>query len=213
MNTLIIFAHPNHASLNGRLMNRSVRILREMNHQVEVSDLYGQNFQAAAGPGDFTRLVNPEYFDLQKEQAYAAVHGTFTPDITAEQKKLLQADLLLFHFPFWWYSMPAVMKGYFDRVFSVGFAYGGAEKLAGKKAIVCTTTGAGTDWLNDQQPPGNIQRIFHHILYGTFAFTGMHALEPFVVYHAKRLNEEQRLAKLEEWEVTLQQIEDRKRIF
>ncbi len=213
MNTLIIFAHPNPASLNGRLKDHSVQTLRSTGHQVEVSDLYAQAFHPAAGPGDFTRRGHPDYFDLQKEQAYAAQHGTFTPDIATEQKKLLRADLLLFHFPFWWYSMPAILKGYFDRVFSVGFAYGGAQKLAKKKALICTTTGAGTDWLNDQQPPGSLHRIFHHILYGTFAFTGMQALEPFVVYHAKRLEEEQKMHKLEEWEQILRRVGERKRLF
>ena len=79
--------------------------------------------------------------------------------------------------------------------------------------MICTTTGAGTDWLNDRQPPGSLHQIFHHILYGTFAFTGMQALEPFVIYHAKRLSEEEKDRKLDEWQQSLLKIGERKRLF
>ena len=210
---LIVFAHPNPRSLNGRMKDQAVRALSTGGHAVEVSDLYAMNFHPVAGPGDFSTLSDPDYFDLQKEQLHAAVHGTFSPDIAREQQKLRRADLMIFQFPFWWYSMPAIVKGYFDRVFSVGFAYGGHFELAGKKVLVSTTTGAGTDWLSETEPPGSVKRIFHHILYGTFAFCKMEVLDPFIVYHAKRLSEEQKRAKLKAWEETLLNIEERGRIF
>lgn len=213
MNALIIFAHPEPRSLNGRLKDQSLATLRDEGHSVLLSDLYAIKFNPVAGPDDFTRRADPDYFDLQKEQRYALEHGLFTADIATEQEKLRWADLVLFHFPFWWYSMPAIVKGYFDRVFSVGFAYGGGTALAGKKAIVCTTTGSGTDWLNERQPPGSLNQIFHHILYGTFAFSGMITLEPFGVYHAKRLSEEQKINKLEEWTEVLKVIDQRRALF
>lgn len=74
MNCLIIFAHPEPQSLNGRLKSRSVEALEAAGHTVKVSDLYAQGFGAAAGPGDFTRRANSDYFDLQKEQIYALKH-------------------------------------------------------------------------------------------------------------------------------------------
>ena len=209
MNCLIIFAHPEPRSLNGRLKSRSVAALEAAGHTVKVSDLYGQGFRAAAGPGDFTRRANSDYFDLQKEQLYALEHGTFVPEIAAEQDKLRWADLLVVHFPFWWYSMPAVVKGYFDRVFSVGFAYGGAHELAGKQALLCTTTGSPDSWLSDDQPPGSVERIFHHILYGTFAFCEMKVLMPYIVYKAKRLEEEEKKRVLEEWGGILRNLNKR----
>lgn len=213
MKALIVFAHPNPLSLNGRLKDQAVRTLTGAGHSVEVSDLYGMHFQAVAGPDDFIQLSNPGYFDLQKEQIHALGNQNFTPEIADEQEKLRRADLLIFQFPFWWYSMPAIVKGYFDRVFSVGFAYGSGFELAGKKVLVSTTTGAGTDWLSEDQPPGSVQRIFHHILYGTFAFCKTIVLDPFIVYHAKRLEESQKREKLEEWHQALLRIESRGRIF
>lgn len=105
--------------------------------------------------------------------------------------------------------MPAIVKGYFDRVFSVGFAYGGGKELAGKTALVCTTTGSPDTWLSDEQPPGSVEPIFHHILYGTFAFCGMKVLMPYIVYKAKRLEEEEKERLLEEWGGILGNLEKR----
>lgn len=199
MNFHLIYAHPTPGSMNGRLKNASLETLLGLGHHVQISDLYGQQFRAVAGPADFTELLNPEYFDLQKEQVHALQQGTFVPEIQEEQQKLLWADALIFHFPFWWYSMPAIVKGYFDRVFSQGFAYGGGFKLEGKQVLTCLTTGAGPDWLNEEQPPGSLEKILHHLYYGTFDFCNMTTLPSFYVYQAKRLSEPERQAKLEEW--------------
>ena len=63
-------------------------------------------------------------------------------DIEAEQKALLEADLIVWQFPFWWYSMPWLMKKWLDEVFVHGFAHGSQGKLGGKKLLVSFTTGA-----------------------------------------------------------------------
>ncbi|WP_443091649.1 NAD(P)H-dependent oxidoreductase [Basfia succiniciproducens] len=70
-------------------------------------------------------------------------NGTF--DIAAEQAAILKADVLVFQFPFSWYSLPGVMKIWLDEVFEHGFAHGSTAKLAGKKIIFSTTTGAPTE--------------------------------------------------------------------
>lgn len=213
MHALIVFAHHNPKSLNGRLKDQAVEVLIQTGYEVIVSDLFAMKFKALADANDFTYLSEPDYFDLQKEQRYAAQHHTFTPDIVAEQEKLRKADLVVFQFPFWWYSMPAVLKGYIDRVFSVGFAYGGARELAGKKAIFCTTTGSPIHFFTIENGPGPIEQILHHILYGTFAFCDMIVLKPFIVDSAKRLNEAEKVAKIEAWGNVLLNIDQRARVF
>lgn len=67
-------------------------------------------------------------------------HGEF--DIAAEQQALLAADVIVWQFPFHWYSMPALMKKWLDEVFLHGFSHGSKGKLGGKKLIVSVTTGA-----------------------------------------------------------------------
>ena len=204
MRILVILAHPTPGSMNSRLSRTSHQSLMKMGHEVLITDLYGQGFRADASPYDFKELSAPDYFDLQKEQRYAIEHDNFVEEIKSEQQKLLWADALIFHFPFWWYSMPAILKGYFDRVFSVGFAYGGTYKLAEKKALACITTGAGPDWLNENQPPGSLEQILHHIYFGTFEFCKMEVLEPFYVYKAKHLAEPERQEKLKDWQEHLE---------
>lgn len=204
---LILLAHPNPHSYNGLLFQGSQRSLAESGWEVATSDLYRMQFQPTVGPTDFQTVAQPQYFDLQAEQEHALKAGTFAEDILQEQKKLREADLLIFHFPFWWYSMPAILKGYIDRVFTVGFAYGGGFALAEKKALACITTGAGEDWLNDQTPAGSIQTILHHLLYGTFAFCQMQVLSPYIVYRAKKHPTEKRLQTVKDWEEKLRQLD------
>ncbi len=213
MNTLIVFVHPNPKSFNGRLKDKAVETLESLGHSVQVSDLFAMDFKCKADQGDFKHLANPNYFDLQFEQREAMIARTFTDDILEEQEKLRWAELLIFQFPFWWFSMPAPLKGYFDRVFSVGFAYSGASELAGKKAIICTTTGSSDErWVESNQA-GTIEYIFHHIHFGVFEFCGMETLEPFVIGQAKRLEEAQKQEKLDEWADILKNIENRQRLF
>ncbi len=63
-------------------------------------------------------------------------------DVKAEQKALLRADLIILQFPFYWYSVPAILKLWLDEVFEYGFAYGSSgDKLKGKKLLLSFTTG------------------------------------------------------------------------
>ncbi len=63
-------------------------------------------------------------------------------DVAAEQQALLDADVIVWQFPFYWYSMPALMKKWLDEVFLHGFAHGSTAKLGGKKLVISITTGA-----------------------------------------------------------------------
>ncbi|MEE4407851.1 MULTISPECIES: NAD(P)H-dependent oxidoreductase [unclassified Serratia (in: enterobacteria)] len=63
-------------------------------------------------------------------------------NVKAEQESLLKADVIVWQFPFSWYSLPGVMKLWLDEVFVHGFAHGSTAKLGGKKLILSFTTGA-----------------------------------------------------------------------
>lgn len=66
----------------------------------------------------------------------------FKIDVEAEQAKLLAADTIIFQFPFFWYNMPAILKQWFDEVFSFNFAYGSkGDKLRGKNFLLSITVG------------------------------------------------------------------------
>lgn len=63
-------------------------------------------------------------------------------NIAAEQESLLQADVIVWQFPFSWYGLPGLMKQWLDEVFVHGFAHGSTAKLGGKKLLLSFTTGA-----------------------------------------------------------------------
>lgn len=66
-------------------------------------------------------------------------------DVAAEQKRLTEASLLIFQFPFVWYGMPSHMKGWLEKVLSFGFAFGpGGDKLKGKKIFFSITLGGSS---------------------------------------------------------------------
>ena len=74
------------------------------------------------------------------------LYPDFKIDVKAEQEKLINADIIIWQFPFHWYALPALMKKYIDDVYVYGFAYGtGGDKLKGKKLIISFTTGASED--------------------------------------------------------------------
>lgn len=90
-------------------------------------------FKASAEQDHFTELYNTDFFDLQTEQQSDTQNKTYSVDIEREHQLLSEADLIIIQFPLWWFSMPGVLKGYIDRVFSLGWAYGGGQTLSGKR--------------------------------------------------------------------------------
>lgn len=83
-------------------------------------------------------------------------------DVIAEQAALMQADIIVWQFPFYWYSMPALMKLWLDQVFLHGFAHGAnGNKLQGKKLILSFTTGASEALY---QPQGLFQHTIQEYL-------------------------------------------------
>jgi NAD(P)H dehydrogenase (quinone) len=112
----------------------------------------------------------------------------YSPDIVSEMQKIQAADLIIFYTPIWWFSVPAIMKGWFDRVLNMGFAWDGgkiyeAGLLRGKQAMIVGLAGGPEEYY---QPLGKhratLKQILHPIHHGTFAFCGLDVLEPFLVY-------------------------------
>lgn len=123
MHALFVYAHPEPTSCTAALKDAFVAALRQARHTVEVSDLYAEKFDPVAGRHDFKAVANAERFHYQTEQAYAQETQGFEPDIAREQQRFLKVDLVVWLYPIWWGSMPAILKGWFDRVLAFGFAY------------------------------------------------------------------------------------------
>jgi NAD(P)H dehydrogenase (quinone) len=179
MKVFVVLAHPESASLNHSLKNITMDVLQKAGHKVIVSDLYQMNWKASADAGDF--LIHDEkermFYERSSKKAYE--EGTQTPDIEAEQDKLLWADMIIFHFPLWWFSMPAILKGWVERVYAYGFGYGvgkhegkywglryGEGTLQGKKAMLVVTAGGREPHYKETGVNGPIDDLLFPINHG-----------------------------------------------
>ena len=204
MKVLWIFAHPERRSLNGALKDEGLRALRELGHEYRVSDLYAMNWKATVDGADFGGREPGEPLVVAAASRRAHRAGTLSVDIQTEHDKLDWADAVIVQFPLWWYGMPAILKGWFDRVFVKGFAYGVADplhpgrtlrygegNLAGKRALVVVTTGSPGPALGPRGVNGDLEHVLFPLLHGTLWYTGMSVLPPVVLYGADRVSAEQ----------------------
>ena len=202
MKTLIIYAHPEPTSLNSSLKDLAVSTLESVGHEVRVSDLYAMNWKAVVDAEDFgPHASSPLQVARNSGRAFDA--GMLTPDVLAEQEKLLWADTIIFQFPLWWYSMPAILKGWVDRVFSFHFAYGvgehsdtkygerfGEGTLAGKRALLSVTTGGPESHYTPRGINGPIEDLLFPFQHGILYYPGIEVLPPFVLYGTDRMSDE-----------------------
>jgi NAD(P)H dehydrogenase (quinone) len=206
MNIFIVYAHPEPKSFDGAMLDKALQVLTQAGHQVVVSDLYDMRFKATVDADDFTDPVDEMYFDLQAEQKHASETGTFSPDIIAEQRKLAWCDLLLLQFPLWWYGVPAIVKGWIDRVLAYGFAYGQGYNLSGRRAILVTTTGGPVRTFTSEKQR-TISDMLDTIQRGTLYFCGMDVLPPYAIYGAAHADSDQRNQMLGQYTQLLRSLD------
>ena len=201
MNVLWVLAHPEQRSLNAALHRDGVAALTEAGHQVEVSDLYAMKWNPVVDREDYES--GAERLHVARASKRAFDDGTLSPEVRAEQAKLDRADLLVLQFPLWWFGLPAILKGWIDRVFVRGYAYGipdpghpghnlryGTGGLAGKRALAVVTVGGAADGYGPRGLDGDLEQVLFPLLHGTFFYTGMAPLPPIAVHSADHLSTE-----------------------
>ncbi len=219
MNVLIVYAHPEPTSFNAALKNTAVETLLKAGHEVAVSDLYAMHFNPVIGSRDFVgERVDRTTLNVAAEQTAAFERGTLAADIQAEQEKIRRADLVILQFPMWWFGMPAILKGWADRVFARGFAYISGRKydtglLRGKAAMVSCTTGTSADTYAPDGIDGDILTVLWPVHNGLLRYCGFDILEPFVSYMPGRVGPEGRNAYLEAYKRRLGDLDTVPRLF
>lgn len=201
MNVLIVYAHPEPQSLNGSLLTFAVKRLEDAGHSVQVSDLYAMRWKAALDAGDSLDRPEGARFDPSLDSKRAYEQGSQSPDIAAEQAKLRWADAVILQFPLWWFSMPAILKGWVERVYAYGFAYGvgehsdarwgdryGEGTMAGKRAMLVVTTGGWASHYSPRGINGPIDDILFPIQHGILYYPGFEVVPPVVVYRTSRVD-------------------------
>jgi NAD(P)H dehydrogenase (quinone) len=199
MNVLLVYAHPEPLSFNGALCDFAVQRLRANGHDVQVSDLHAMGWKATLDAADFPARDPQSPFDPMHDSRQAFTAGKQAPEVAREQAKLLWADAVLLQFPLWWFSMPAILKGWVDRVYAFGFGYGvgehsdrrwgeryGEGTLAGKRAMLIVTTGGWESHYGPRGINGPIDDLLFPIQHGVLYYPGFSVLPPFVAHSIGR---------------------------
>jgi NAD(P)H dehydrogenase (quinone) len=219
VNVLIVYAHPEPKSFNGAMKDVAVETLTRAGNEVAVSDLYAMRFNPVVGLGDFTgERADPHFFSIQREQTKAYEAGTLASDVAGEMAKLKRADLVIFQFPIWWFGMPAILKGWADRIFARGFAYFPGRKydtgmFRGKTAMIAATTGTSADTYAPDGIDGDILTVLWPIHNGLLRYSGFDVLSPFIAYMPSRLALEVRANYLEAYRQRLLELDTAPRLF
>jgi NAD(P)H dehydrogenase (quinone) len=189
-----VYAHPNPRSFNAAILALVRQELEQRNLDYTLSDLYAMGFHPVLSGSDFVSLKQ----------------GVVPPDMAEEQRKIAAADLLFFIYPVWWMSPPAMLKGYIDRCFSMGFAYrytetGAEGLLRGKRAMVISTFGNFAEKYETSRLGDSIAEILHD---GILGFCGIDLMKHLNFYGVPSVSDEERKRMLEETRRVTAQVLD-----
>lgn len=202
---LIVHAHPESKSFCSSLKNEAISFFESQGAEVKVSDLYTMGFNPVGSQHDFTRLENPDFFKYQMEQVHAYQNNLFEASLKTEMDKLEWCDTLIFSFPLWWFGLPAILKGWVDRVFAMGLTYGAGKGVYGngifkdKISFLTFTTGGPEVAYGNTGKNGNLNTILYPIQHGMLYFVGMTVLPPFICFSPARIGDEERQKELERY--------------
>lgn len=218
MKVLIVYSHHEPKSFNAALLERTIWTLGRLGHEVKVSDLHAMNFNPVASASDFKQRRFPDALQYDREQKYASEHQAFSDDIQSELEKLVWCDFLNLQFPLWWWSVPAMMKGWIDRVFVNGLIYGKGRRmdtggLRGRRAMLTITTGCYPEMVAPDGLLGDLNVSLWHMHSGTLAYAGFDVLPPFTAWSIHYTTPEQRTRYLDEYAARLGKIESEKPMF
>lgn len=205
MRVFIVHAHPEPKSFNAAMTHAATAALSASGHSVRVSDLYAMGFIPVSGRRNFTTCLDPDYYRQHAEEAHAVANDGFAADLQAEMDNLFWCDVLILQFPLWWHGLPAILKGWIDRVFaSGGRIYGGGKwydrgVFAGKRAMCSLTVGGAESIYSKHGLNGPIASILFPINHGMLYFTGFSVIEPFIVHAPSRSSAAERAAFLDQY--------------
>jgi putative NADPH-quinone reductase len=181
MKCLVVTTHPLNNSLCKQLSGYVVDRLIEIGHEVTTEDLYEEGFEPA--------------LTVKERDSYYAGSHDFS-DIKEQAYRLLGAECLVLLFPTWWFGFPAMLKGWFDRVWAPGVAFDHANdygpikpRLENLKRVLVVTTLGSPWWIDRLVMRQPVKRITQLALLGTCAKKSK--LQFLSLYNSEELNEQE----------------------
>lgn len=170
------------------------------------------HFDPLADAMDFTERRFPHALQYDREQKNAYQDGRLAPDIATELDKILWCDFMILQFPLWWYSMPAIMKGWIDRVFVHTVAYGKDMRFdqggfRGRSAMLTMTTGCYEQMVEPEGLLGDLNVMMYHLQAGVLAFCGFNVLPAYCAFSIHYCDAEKRRQYLDDYAQRLRTLE------
>ncbi|MFE9322189.1 NAD(P)H oxidoreductase [Nocardia sp. NPDC052278] len=129
---LVVVAHPRPDSLTAHIAELATRPFAALGYRIDLLDLHAENFDPRMTAADLPEWGN-------REKAYS-------PEVENHMRRILAADVIVAVFPVYWMQVPAILKGWIDRVWNYGFAYGRSKlRLAGKRMLWLGLAGVADD--------------------------------------------------------------------
>jgi NAD(P)H dehydrogenase (quinone) len=212
LNVLIVYAHHEPGSFTAAMKNVALQTLDGQDNSVVVSDLYAQGFSAVAQKWDFV-TTSGGHFNYMLEQKHAAnLEMSFSPDILGEIQKLKAADIVLIITPIWWMSVPAILKGWFDRVLAMGVAWDNDKiyengLLRGKQVMMIAAIGQPEPYFQQEgRHRATPNQLLYPINHTTFGFCGFNVHEPFIALDIMESTVEERAKTLQDLQFRIQNL-------
>lgn len=195
---LWVYAHPDGKSFNQQVFDFGRAELTKT-HDIVTTDLYAAGWDPVLSERDLGFHADADDTFLNR-WATAYNNGDLPVEIHAEQQKLLDADLIVLQFPLWWYNLPAILKGWIDRVFTSGFGFDlplgpdrlprryGGGLLAGKRAFVVVSAGETARALGPRGLGGDIDSLMFGLTHGVLWYTGVATYPLHVIADADDLD-------------------------
>ena len=147
MKVFIVYCHPSDDSLTRNLRDEFIKGIKDSGNEYELSDLYKMDFKSDMTEQEYLRDAN------YRETPEVA------RDVLAEQEKINSADAIAFIYPVFWTEAPAKLVGWFDRVWSYGFAYGNKTMKMLEKGIILCSAGNPADRLEKLGLLGSMKKV------------------------------------------------------
>ncbi|MDY7545107.1 NAD(P)H-dependent oxidoreductase [Glaciimonas sp. CA11.2] len=210
----VVYCHPEPKSFVGSMRDTVCHALSESGWQVTLSDLHASQFNPVASAADFGQRERSDHLVYSLEQRHGWQHKTIAKDIAAEVEKIVDAELLVLVFPLFWYSMPAQLKGWVDRVFLSGTFFGGRRiydqgGMVGKRAMVVTSLGGQSHMFGPEAIHGELNGMLRHLLQGTLGYVGFDVCEPFYAHHVPYVDDQARGAMLDQLDREMRVVDRR----
>lgn len=130
MQVFVVYCHPSRKSFTYNVKEEFLKGLKDANHEFIVSDLYDMNFNDEISEDEYER------------EAFYRTDISAADDVLVEQRKIQESDAIVFIYPVFWTEAPAKLVGWFDRVWTSGFAYNPNPQMKDlKKALFILSAG------------------------------------------------------------------------